>query len=125
MSLNKKLIERAKEHNIELSESQALQLESFAKLLIEENQKYNLTALTQQDEIIDKHFIDSLKGLRYINKQYKIVDIGSGAGFPAIPLKIVSGEISAFRLPKQADRLPKHGNSRIRLGGHSNSSQPH
>ncbi len=56
--------------------------------MLEYNQKFNLTAITDEDEIISKHFIDSLTALPYI-KGKKVIDIGTGAGFPGIPLKIV------------------------------------
>ena len=59
-------------------------------LLISWNQKINLTAITEEKEIIIKHFIDSLTINKYIENYNKIYDIGSGAGFPGIPLKILN-----------------------------------
>lgn len=62
--------------------------EIFKKMLIEENQKYNLTRITDEDEIDLKHFKDSLTVLNYIKEKDKVLDIGSGPGFPGIPLRI-------------------------------------
>lgn len=59
------------------------------KLLIEWNEKINLTAILEPEDIIVKHFIDSLTIAGYIREEDKILDIGTGAGFPGIPLKIV------------------------------------
>ena len=62
----------------------------YFKFLIEENQKYNLTAITDEKEVYIKHFSDSLlmKDVIDLNKSIKICDVGSGAGFPGVPLKI-------------------------------------
>lgn len=59
------------------------------KILIEKNKIMNLTAITDENEIILKHFIDSIIIEKYIEEEDRIVDIGTGAGFPGIPLKIV------------------------------------
>ncbi|MFW5780476.1 MAG: 16S rRNA (guanine(527)-N(7))-methyltransferase RsmG [Bacillota bacterium] len=90
MTFVEKLLEKAKEKGIELNQEKARKLEAFAHLMIKENQKYNLTTITSENDIINKHFIDSFAGARYIEIKDKIVDIGSGAGFPSIPLRVVS-----------------------------------
>ena len=67
-------------------------LDEFAELLVIENKKYNLTRIVKEEEIVDKHFIDSILGFeRFLEKNkfkksYHMLDIGSGAGFPGIPL---------------------------------------
>lgn len=69
------------------------QLEQFfeyMELLIEWNEKMNLTAITEPEEIILKHFIDSITILNEIPNNSKIVDVGTGAGFPGIPLSIMN-----------------------------------
>jgi 16S rRNA (guanine527-N7)-methyltransferase len=76
--------------NIVLTDKQAEQFLSYRELLLEYNQKFNLTAITDLDEITVKHFIDSALGCKYLTDCANIVDIGSGAGFPAIPLKILN-----------------------------------
>lgn len=63
----------------------------YMKLLLEENKKYNLTSITDKREIIIKHFFDSLSFLRFFSGNLegtKVIDIGTGAGFPGLPLKI-------------------------------------
>jgi 16S rRNA (guanine527-N7)-methyltransferase len=82
------LNEYLKEINIKLDTNQIEQFYKYMQMLIEWNQKINLTAITKPDEIILKHFVDSLTIEKYIGDKKTIVDVGTGAGFPAIPLKI-------------------------------------
>lgn len=80
----KKLLEEFK-----LSDSQIQALEKYMNLLLEWNEKFNLTAITKIDEIKEKHFVDSLEILNYFDIENKtILDIGSGAGFPGIVIAI-------------------------------------
>lgn len=78
--------------SIILENSQIYQFYQYYELLDEWNKVMNLTAITDQNEVITKHFVDSLalvKAMGEIStKEYKIIDIGTGAGFPGIPLKI-------------------------------------
>ena len=89
--MNKEIfINELKKININITEKQLKDLEIYYNLLVEENKKYNLTAITQKEEVYLKHFYDSLtiyKSIK-IDNQY-ICDIGSGAGFPGLVLKIV------------------------------------
>ena len=85
---SQELSKRAVQFNIILSKEQQNQFFDYMNLLIEWNKKINLTAITDEKEIIIKHFIDSLSLAPYINLDDNILDIGTGAGFPGIPLKI-------------------------------------
>ncbi len=74
--------------DIEFDDKQLNQFYEYMNLLLEWNEKINLTAITAPEEIILKHFIDSLTINRYIEQNRSIADVGTGAGFPGIPLKI-------------------------------------
>ena len=63
---------------------------NYKNLVIEWNQKINLTAITEDYEFIVKHFVDSITINKYIQDEKKVIDIGTGAGFPGIPLKILN-----------------------------------
>ena len=85
-----KLKERANKIGIELTEEQLDLFFKYKKLILEWNEKINLTAIKEDEEFIDKHFIDSLTIAKYIdNKESKMIDIGTGAGFPGVPIKIL------------------------------------
>ena len=80
--------------NINYTEEKLQKLEEYYQLLIEENKKYNLTAITEKKEVYLKHFYDSLTITKIINlKNQNICDIGTGAGFPGIVLKIFYPEL--------------------------------
>lgn len=85
----KKVFEK---YNIEITNEKINLFENYYQLLIEFNKKFNLTAITERKEVIEKHFIDSLLNVNKIVGK-KFIDIGSGGGFPAIPLKIYKGDI--------------------------------
>lgn len=82
-----------KEINIVLNEEQIKQFYKYMNLLIEWNEKINLTAITKPEEIILKHFVDSLTIAKYIKNEETLVDMGTGAGFPGIPLKIYKKDL--------------------------------
>ena len=78
-----------KEISIEFSDIQIKKFYKYMNLLIEWNEKINLTAITEPKEIIIKHFIDSLTVLKDIKGKNTLVDVGTGAGFPGIPLRLL------------------------------------
>ena len=90
--VKEKIKTKFEEYNLSLTEKQLQQFEHYYNLLIEWNNKFNLTAITELDAVIEKHFIDSVLPLSNL-KQQKVVDIGAGAGFPSIPLKIMNPDI--------------------------------
>lgn len=83
-----KFEKKSQERGLNLKKDQISQLFSFMNLLIEWNQKMDLTNITDPDEIILKHFVDSLTLCNYIEGGKKVIDLGTGAGFPGIPLAI-------------------------------------
>lgn len=86
------LIESAKKIDIILSDEQVNKFYKYMSLLIEWNKKINLTAITEPKDIILKHFIDSMTISKYIKDSDRIIDVGTGAGFPGIPIKIIKEE---------------------------------
>lgn len=80
--------------NILLSPRQIEQLEIYCDFLLAENEKYNLTSITERAAVWEKHFADSILGVVAIPQNADVCDIGSGAGFPSLPLKIARDDIS-------------------------------
>ena len=76
-------------NNIEVTDRQLQQFERYADLLIEWNEKFNLTSITGREDIYVKHFYDSILPSLYRDLKGSLADVGSGAGFPGIPLKIM------------------------------------
>lgn len=100
-AFNKLLIEKYQKINNN-------QLEMFYKymqLLLEWNKKINLTAITDENEIILKHFVDSLTVLKYINEKDNIIDVGTGAGFPGLPIAIMMPNVKITLLDSLNKRI--------------------
>ena len=87
---NKELLEKSNIIGVHFSVEQMEQFYKYMNLLIEWNEKMNLTAIIEPSEIILKHFIDSITILKEIKDQEMVVDVGTGAGFPGIPLSIMN-----------------------------------
>ena len=106
--INKELLRtQSAEFGIELNDEAAERFDIYAKLLVEWNEKMNLTGITHPDEIVTKHFVDSLVVSRYCDLQAgtRLVDVGTGAGFPSIPLLIANPHIDAVLIDSLAKRL--------------------
>lgn len=97
--------QKAQEIGYTLQEEQLEQFFTYKELLIEWNKKMNLTAIEQEEDIITKHFIDSLSIASYIPDTAKVIDIGTGAGFPGIPLKILKKDLSITLLDSLNKRI--------------------
>lgn len=101
----KKMKESLKELNIELSEKQLKQFYDYMNILIEWNKIMNLTNITEPLEVVQKHFVDSLTALKSIKEDDCIIDVGTGAGFPGIPIKIVFPETRVTLLDSLNKRI--------------------
>ncbi len=94
------------DNGIQCGDEQLMQLIRFYEMLIEKNKVMNLTAITDFEEVAIKHFADSLSIGRVLSlKDQKIIDVGTGAGFPGIPLKIVYPDIRITLLDSLNKRL--------------------
>ncbi|MCR4925947.1 MAG: 16S rRNA (guanine(527)-N(7))-methyltransferase RsmG [Clostridiales bacterium] len=89
------LLQECEKLKIKLSDEEINQLDEFASLLLEWNKNINLTRITEPEEITVKHFVDSLTLLWAVDikKGSRVIDIGTGAGFPSVPVKIVRKDI--------------------------------
>lgn len=99
--------EELKKLNITLTKTQENQLEEYYNLLIEENKKINLTTITKKEDVYLKHFYDSLTIIKVIDltKKETLIDIGTGAGFPGLVLKIVFPNLKVTLLDSLNKRI--------------------
>lgn len=93
------------EYGFSLNELQKEQFSKYREILLYYNEKFNLTAITDPYEIAVKHFLDSVVGEKHIPQGATVVDIGSGAGFPAVPLKIYRPDLKITMLDSLAKRV--------------------
>ena len=102
---NRELTEKLSKINVNIADKQAEQLYKYMNLLIEWNEKINLTAIIEPDDIILKHFVDSLTVLNEIPDNAKVADIGTGAGFPGLPIKIARPDTDVFLIDSLNKRI--------------------
>lgn len=102
-----RLKRKAKQLGISLNDQQLSLFRQYYEMLIEKNKVMNLTAITEWDEVVDKHFIDSICLIQAVDLSgtKKVLDLGCGAGFPGIPLKIVFPELEIVLLDSLKKRI--------------------
>lgn len=104
--MKKYLSDCASKIEVEITEYQLEQFELFYQLLMEKNKVMNLTAITEIEQVVMKHFIDSIAILKYVQLDGKsVIDVGTGAGFPGIPLAIMCPETTFLLLDSLHKRI--------------------
>jgi len=105
MDLKEYLTQGLKKVNIEANENKIDLLLKFMDIVLRENKKFNLTAITDEKEFIEKHIIDSAISTNYIKNEGKLIDIGSGAGMPGIVIKILNENLDVLLLDSLNKRV--------------------
>lgn len=107
MSFAEILKKAAEEYGISLSETQLRQFDRYQELLVEWNQKMNLTALTEPKDVAIKHMIDSVSVYdeKWFSEGMSVIDVGTGAGFPGLPLKILCPSLKVTLLDSLNKRV--------------------
>ena len=100
-----KMIELSKKINVQLNDEQIKKYFDYMALLLDWNEKINLTAITEVDDVILKHFVDSMTVLKYIENEKSIIDVGTGAGFPGIPIAIMKKDVKITLLDSLNKRI--------------------
>ena len=106
--INKEFLkERACEIGINLSDTELSRFDKYAELLVSWNEKINLTAITDPEGIVEKHFIDCLAFIKYnpLKGDEKVIDVGTGAGFPGIVLLIMYPNLQITLLDSTEKKL--------------------
>jgi len=96
---------RAKIFGLNLTDNMINQFEVYFEELISYNKKVNLTSITKKEDVYVKHFLDSIVVANNLSKNAKICDVGAGAGFPSLPLKIVRPDLQLVMLDSSNKRI--------------------
>ncbi len=105
MDKMEKIKEKFKKLKLELTDQQAVKFFQYYEFLVEKNKVMNLTAIVDFDEVILKHFIDSLMIHQIVIPKGRLIDVGTGAGFPGIPLKIIYPDLDVVLLDSLNKRV--------------------
>ena len=101
------MIESFRSAGIEISEAQCAKLSELTEFMLEYNKKVNLTRITEENEIIEKHYIDSILPLVMIDvpRGTSLIDVGTGAGFPSVPMKIYRDDLDITMIDSLNKRI--------------------
>lgn len=104
-SIEQLLLEGAGKFGVKLDDSMITALLRYKSILLEWNEKMNLTAIEDDRDFIIKHFVDSLSIMRLVGNAQRLVDVGTGAGFPGLPLKIANPSLDVVLLDSLEKRI--------------------
>ncbi|WP_283609771.1 16S rRNA (guanine(527)-N(7))-methyltransferase RsmG [Faecalispora anaeroviscerum] len=107
INIEQRLIELSAQYGLPLSAQQTAAFQTYMELLLDWNEKMNLTAITEPQQVVEKHFLDSLLLIKAVEipKNGKVIDVGTGAGFPGIPLLLYRPDIRLTLLDSLQKRL--------------------
>lgn len=119
VELKQRLIEGSALLGVGLSEDAATALMKLSAELLKWNAKVNLTSITEPEEIVEKHFIDSLACVPFLGPGATMLDLGAGAGFPGLPVKLARPELQVTLVDAVAKKVTfiKHAAVALRLSG--------
>ncbi len=95
----------ASELGVELTDCQLDKFSAYFDAVVESNKQFNLTAILNEDDFVLKHFVDSLTGVSEIPQNSKLIDVGSGAGFPSVPIAIAREDLCVTALDSTAKKM--------------------
>ena len=118
MSINRILLTESVKSlfNLTLDEDKVDTLEAYYDAVVEANKEFNLTAITGKDEFVVKHLIDSIAGVPFIPENTKLIDVGSGGGFPSFPIASVRSDVEVTALDSTAKKMNFVGGTARFLG---------